>query len=110
MKSILVLTFCILSAALAGGKAPVAKGKTLQGYKRHMASTHLTYEGALVRYFDEGVNFFIQIEGQAGLYRFPKSADSSAELKTFLDDKLKSKKKIKLEVNAHTGEIVTLAE
>lgn len=80
------------------------------GYKRHMASTYLIYEGVLQDYFDEGRNFFIQIEGQAGLYRFPKSADNSAEVRKFLDEKRRLKKKIKIEVNAQTAEITNLSD
>lgn len=108
MKSIFLL--CVLMTGVVWAKAPAKSAKVLQGYNRHVASTHVTYEGVLVRYFDEGANFFIQIGTQAGLYRFPKSAESAAELKAFLEDKLKSKKKIKIEVNANTAEIVTLSE
>lgn len=91
-------------------RSPAPAAKSLPGYKRHIASTYLVYEGVPQNYFDEGANFFIQVDGQAGLYRFPKSADNADEVRKFLDDKMKRKKKIKIEVNANTAEIVTLSE
>lgn len=103
MKILVMLSFFFLSVHAA------KPAKVLQGYKRHMASTYMTYEGVLQEYLEEGRNFFIQIEGKAGLYRFPKTADAT-DVRKFLEDAKKQKKKIKLEVNIQTAEISTLGE
>ena len=110
MRLLLCFLICLFSIAssivFAQTETSVRK---LTGYKRNLASVFKIYEGEIRRYFDEGENFFILIEGKSAFYRFPKNKESESAVRSFLDEKLKNNSKIKMEVDLKTAQIITLS-
>ncbi len=114
--SFCVCVFTIFNTITFIGVIPLAFAKSnsslksLSGFKRTPSSILKTYSGEILRYFDEGESFFILIEGKAAFYRFPKSKESEAAVRSFLDQKIKTNTKIKIEVDVKTAQIMTLGE
>lgn len=99
--------FMLLSAGILLSSSAFAA--SFQGAKAEAKDLRVFTE-SVQRFTETDKAFLVLFSGNSAFYSFAKNKDTSTQFKNFLNDRIKSKKAVRVEVNAVTAQIVSIGD
>lgn len=99
MRRFIMLFFCFPSLAFA-----------LQFTGYSPANNSLKWSEGIERFEETKTEFLILLSEHAALYSFPRTKNSERQVRNFLENAVRTKKKIKAEVDPEKAQIISLAD
>ena len=81
-----------------------------KGYSGNYKTKSLTLNESVERFVETEKEFLILLSRHAAFYRFPKTAEYSMDVRTYLNKLIKSKKRINFEIDPVSTEIKFIKE
>lgn len=87
-----------------------AQAAKFKGYQRSVSASDLVIEESIERYIENASDFLILLDRHQAFYRFPKVKEYEILVRGFLDSRVKDGKKVRVEIDAKTGQINGLSD
>ena len=100
MKVFLLILFIASSAFAASYK----------GFKRLPSAETIVFSEPVIHFLENEKEFLILFSKHAAFYKFPKGKEYAEQVRTFLKDRILSKKNVSAEINPLTTQIFTLGD
>ena len=109
MKKYLLIPF-YFTALIVISLTANANPTMFKGHSRSINQESISISGAIERYYETETEYLILISRHAALYSFPKDLSYSDEVKSFINDRIKSKKTVLIKIDPRSAQILVIQD
>lgn len=89
---------------------PKVKASKFRGYKKNIEVKTMTFTEPVYRVREDSATLLVLFAHHPAFYKFPKTVDYWREVRSFLNDRLKDKKPVRVQFDPVTVEILFVGD